>query len=177
MLTHPRHDRAAGEEHRRDVHVHDLPPLVERDLGERPHRERRVEAGVVDEDVDAAAALHRLVDHPADGRLVGNVDLEPDAVRERLRRLARVLEVGDDHARARVGEASRDRVADALRAAGDDCDLPVESAAHRSGENEVGTRIRFCCVWISGWIFARKRCQRSSACSCLRRSSRSPKLS
>src|SRR5439155_26069630 len=52
-------DRPAREEHRRDVDVHHLPPLLERDLLERPHLERRVEAGVVDEDVDAAAAGDR----------------------------------------------------------------------------------------------------------------------
>ena len=37
--------------------------------------------------------------------------------------------------------------------------------------------IRFRCVWMSGWIFARNAFQRSSAASRARRSSRSAKLS
>ena len=69
-------------------------------------------------------------------------------------------------------EPGGDRRADPLRAAGDDRDLPVEGA-HASGENEVGTRIRFCCVWKSGCTFARNSFQRGSAWSRARRSSRS----
>ena len=33
--------------------------------------------------------------------------------------------------------------------------------------------MRLCCVWMSGWIFARKARHRSSACKLARRSSRS----
>ena len=64
-------------------------------------------------------------------------------------------EVGDDDARALRGQALGDRTPDSLRRAGDDGDLAVERAHQRSGENAVGTRMRFCCVWISGWILAR----------------------
>ena len=87
------------------------------------------------------------------------------------------LEVGDDDARALAREPVGDRAADALRGAGDDRDLAVERAHQRSGENDVGTRMRFCCVWISGWILARNAFQSSRACSRARRSSRSSKLS
>jgi hypothetical protein len=66
LLAHHRDDRAAREEHRRDVDLHHVVPLVEGDLGERAHLERGVEAGVVDEDVDAAISLERLSDHPLD---------------------------------------------------------------------------------------------------------------
>src|SRR5439155_25633008 len=97
-------DRPAREEHRRDVDVHHLPPLLERDLLERPHLERRVEAGVVDEDVDAAAAGNGLVDQPLDVGLVGHVDRQPDAVLERARRLVCPAQVRDHDARTRRGE-------------------------------------------------------------------------
>ena len=82
------------------------------------------------------------------------------------------FEVGDHDLRSLGREPRCDRGADPLRAAGDDRDLPVEGA-HRSGENEVGTRIRFCCVWKSGCTFARNSFQRGSAWSRARRSSRS----
>ena len=47
------------------------------------------------------------------------------------------------------------------------------SALTASGENAVGTRIRFCWVWKSGCTFARNSFQRGSAWSRARRSSRS----
>ena len=96
---------------------------------------------------------------------------------ERQRRLLRAAQVGDDDARALGGEPVGDRAADALRRAGDDGDLAVERAHQRTGEKDVGTRMRFCCVWISGWIFARNAFHASSAWSFARRSSRSAKLS
>ncbi len=45
------------------------------------------------------------------------------------------------------------------------------------GENEVGVRMRFCWVWISGWSFAMTAFQSSRAISAARRSSRCAKLS
>ena len=106
--AHHRHDGAAGEEHRGDVDVHHLAPLLERDLGERPHRERRVEAGVVDEDVDRARSARRSR-RPCRCTpcLVGDVDREPDAVREGGGRLLGALQVGDDDARALARRARR----------------------------------------------------------------------
>ena len=106
-----------------------------------------------------AAALDGLVDQALHRRLVGDVD-------GRGRRLAGTrgcgllgaLQVGDDDARALVGEPVGDRAADPLRRAGDDRDLAVERPhAYRSGEKDVGTRMRFCWVWISGWIFGQER--------------------
>ena len=80
-------------------------------------------------------------------------------------------DVGDDDIGTLVCKAVRNRTADSPRAAGDDRHLAAEG--HRIGENDVGIRIRFCCVWISGWIFARNDFHRSSAWSRARRSSRS----
>ena len=107
--------------------------------------------------------------------------VEADAVRERLRRRLGPLEVGDDDARARGREPVGDRVADALRPAGDDRDLAVE-LTHRCpsywiAENGVGVRIRFCWVWINGWILPMNAFQSSRAWRAARRSSRSAKLS
>ncbi len=141
---------------------------------ERPHGERGVQACVVDDDVDAAAALDDLGGHPLDVLLRGDVAVSPTPSGTR-RSLLGALQVGDDDPRALGGEPVGDRVPDALRAAGDERDLAVE--LHLIGENETGTRIRFCCVWMSGWILARNAFQRSSAWSRARRSSRSPALS
>ena len=85
------------------------------------------------------------------------------------RRLLRAAQVGDDDARAFGREPVGDRAADPLRRAGDDGDLAVERAHQRTGEKDVGTRMRFCCVWISGWIFARNAFHASSAWSFARR--------
>ena len=146
---------------------------VERDLLERPHLERRVQAGVVDEDVDRPAALDDLVGQALDVVLVGDVDGEPDAVRERRGGLVGSVQVGDDDARACGGQSFGDRAADALRRAGDDGDLAVEGSHQRIGEKEVGMRMRFCWVWSSGWSRARKSFHASSAWSFARRSRRS----
>ena len=85
----------------------------------------------------------------------------------------RRIEVRDHDLRAIRREGVCDRAPDPLRAARDDRDLAVEHAHYLSGENDVGTRIRLTCVWISGWIFARNAFHASSACSSARRSSRS----
>ena len=137
--AHHGHDRPAGEEHRRDVDVHHLAPLVERDLLERAHLERGVEAGVVDEDVDRAAALDDLVDQPLHVGLVRDVGGDADAVRERRGRLLGAVQVGDDDARALRRQALGDRAADALRRAGDDRDLAVEAAISGSARTTSGS--------------------------------------
>ena len=128
LLAHARDDGLAREEHARDVDVHHLAPLVERDLLERPHRERGVEAGVVDEDVDPAAALERLRRHALGLLLGGDVDAEPDASFELGRRLLGPREIGDDDPRALTGETLGDRASDPLGAAGDDRNLAVEGS-------------------------------------------------
>ena len=91
--------------------------------------------------------------------LVRDVGRDPDAVRERRGRLLGAREVGDHDARALGGEPLGDRAADPLRGAGDDGDLAVERAHQRIGEKDVGIRMRFCCVWISGWILPRNSFQ------------------
>src|SRR5690349_19143501 len=63
--------------------IYHLAPLVERDLEERAHLERRVQPGVVDEDVDGAAAAHDLLDQLADRLLVGDIGREPERSEER----------------------------------------------------------------------------------------------
>jgi hypothetical protein len=150
LFAHPRHDGATREKHAEHVHVHHLPPLLYRDLGEGAHRERRVEAGVVDEDVDPTTLVDGLLDHPLDVGLVGDVSGQADAAVERARRYFCVLEVGDDDSRALRRQAVGDCIADSLRGAGHDRDLALERVAHRIGEKAVGTRIRFCWVWIKG---------------------------
>ena len=109
-------------------------------------------------------ALERLLDHA--GHVLLGRDVRADAA-------VGWVEIGDDHRRALRLEPACDRGADPLRAASDDRDLAVERTHHRSGENAVGTRIRFCCVCMSGCTFARNACQRGSAWRRARFSSRS----
>ena len=103
-----------------------MPPLVQRDLVERAHLERRVEAGVVHEDVDAAALRDGLVDHPLHVGFVRDVHREPDAAVVRPGGLLGATQVGDDDACSLGREAVGERAADALRRARDDGDLTVE---------------------------------------------------
>ncbi len=72
-------------------------------------------------------ARERLLDHPSHLRLHRHVGREPDAVRELRSRLLGALEIRDDDARALAGEPARDRQPDALRAAGDDRHLALET--------------------------------------------------
>ena len=109
--------------------------------------------------------------------LARDVGGDRDAAVVGLRRLLRAAQVGDDDARALGGEPVGDRAADALRRAGDDGDLAVERAHQRTGEKDVGTRMRFCCVWISGWIFARNAFQRVVGLQLRAARSRSAKFS
>ena len=93
-------------------------------------------------------------DQPLDVLLRGDVDGEPESVVVRRGGLLGATKVGDHDACARLGEPVRDRATDPLCPARDDGDLPGQrSRAHWSGENVVGTRMRFCWVWISGEIF------------------------
>ena len=171
-LAHTRHDGTAREEHAEHVDVHHLAPLVDGDLVERAHRQRRVQAGVVDEDVDAAARLDGVRRHALDRRLVRDVDRQADTVRVGGRRRLGALEVGDHDPRALGCQSHGDCLADALGAAGDDRDLAAERA-HRIGEKVVGNRMRLRCTWISGCSFGRNAFQPASACNSARRRSRS----
>jgi hypothetical protein len=81
-----------------------------------------VDAGVVDQGVDPAKALDRLVDDALGGVRVGEVawhDHDP--------RVRRGLDgsSGCDHVISELTVCPRDTRADALRSAGDDRDLPV----------------------------------------------------
>ena len=129
-LAHPGTTALQLRNMRGDVDVHHPAPLLERDLREGPHRERGVEAGVVDEDVEPAAALERLVGQPLHVLLGGDVDGEPDAVRELRRGLLGPLRSAITIARPR-GEAAGDGVPDPLRAAGDDGDLARRASSDR----------------------------------------------
>ena len=87
-----------------------------------------------------------------------------------------------DDPRALGRKAVGDGMADSLRTARDERDLAVElthveSPFYWSAENGVGVRIRFCCVWMSGWILPMNAFQSSRAISAARRSSRCAKLS
>ncbi len=112
--------------------------LVERDVAQ--------DAGVVDDDVDAAARVDRGLDDlvavldgvvVGDGLAAGGLDLLDDLVGGGRRALpvagAAAAEVVDDDLGAARGEQQRVRAAEAVAGAGDDGDSSVESKllAHR----------------------------------------------
>ena len=134
------------EEHAEHVDVHDLAPLVDRDLLERPHGQRRVDAGVVDEHVDAPAALDRSRRPCAPRRPrrttstvrpTPSAEARPPPPRRRCRSAMTI----------RAPSAARplgDRAADALRAAGDDRDLAVERRSPAPASRASAARMRVC---------------------------------
>jgi hypothetical protein len=131
VLAHVLRREPAGVEHRRHVDGHDAVPVLERVVP--GGRDRPVDAGVVDEDVDAAEAR--------DGVGEGGLDLLPgrDVHARRVRRREagcverRKVAVPRDHARAALGHQPGDAEPDAARGAGDDRDLSVEPGLHALG--------------------------------------------
>ena len=83
------------------------------------------DAGIVDEDVHSAELAHAVRDQRLSPKGVRHVDLEARTLRPpRTQRDSRcggalAVDVADQHARAFVRERLRDRLADALRRAGD----------------------------------------------------------
>src|SRR5439155_23750944 len=114
-------------------HRHDLVPELDRGLVRRAHA---ADAGVVEEDVDAALSLRRVVGealrrsgigHVGDDRVglaATRADLRDGLVR------ARAIDVGDDDACALPREEQRAGASDTRAGTGDDADLPVEASAH-----------------------------------------------
>jgi hypothetical protein len=96
------------------------------------HRLANVDAGVVHQDVEAAPARRRLVDHAPDGVLIGDVDGNGVSLRSAALEIvdgrARFLLVaaGHDDAGARHCQAARHAQADAAIAARDDRHLPLQ---------------------------------------------------
>ena len=120
------------------MHGDDRVPLVLFHVHEHPVAQ---DAGVVDEDVEPAERVDRVLDEAAGAGEVGDVlavgdglaarglDLGDDLLRRRqVGALAgeRAAEVVDDDLRAGRGERERVRAADAAPGAGDDRDLARE---------------------------------------------------
>ena len=120
------HLLGAGLQHEQkalDIDGIDAPVALAGDLDNR----REVEdAGVVDQDVEAAEMRYGGGDRRVDRSLFGDVELDPEGVRpegggDGLG--ARFVQVGDDDLRAFLHVALRDGLADAARGAGDDCNF------------------------------------------------------
>ena len=130
LRDHLARHRLQGEQQALDVDREDLGIALAGDLEQGRHLE---EGGVVDQDVDAAGAVHHRLDHGVDRGLPGHVDLDREGA---LADLARGLlgvgeqDVGDRDARALTDVALGDRATDPARAPGDHGDLVVQS--HRS---------------------------------------------
>ena len=115
------------------VDRHQLIPLGRRDVPEGPHRQRREDRRVVDEDVDAAELVERRGGERIAARFVGDVGAHEMAVHLARHRLALVgVELGDHDPGALLGEALRVGAAEALAGAGDDRHLVAQS--HRAAD-------------------------------------------
>ena len=121
LLQHRGHHRLAADEGTVEIDAQHLAPFLEVGF---PHRLVDAgDAGIVDEDVDLAERLQRLVAGLLDGGEIGNVDLEGrDGRADFLRGLFRKRQVviPDRDLRAGCDEALGDRAPKTLRAAGDD---------------------------------------------------------
>ena len=96
--------------------------------------DERHDRGVVDEDVDAARRASYLGEQRLDRCRIGNVALRP-RMRRSADRCGRRLgalrvDVADDDARAIGGQPRGDRLADALRRAGDERRLSRKPTSH-----------------------------------------------
>ena len=76
LLAHVGDDGPGAEEDASHVDVHDPVPLVEVDFQHGACGQAVVDAGIVDDAVDAAKALHRLAGHLKGVFLVGDVGME-----------------------------------------------------------------------------------------------------
>ena len=123
-----RQARVHRAEHALEVHVDDPLPVLG---GRRAHERARGDAGVGDDDVDAAQALDGRADRVVERLAVGHVDLEPHGVRpalggDLLQRIGLKAEEGD--LGALPGELTGGLGADAPRRAGDQDALAAHDA-------------------------------------------------
>ena len=88
---------------------------------------RDVDAGIVDEDVDAAELLLRLLHHCLDARTLRHVSDDVEHLAARFLKCGRLgIHIADDDIRALFQKGLHDRLADPRRTAGNDCGLSFE---------------------------------------------------
>ena len=89
----------------------------------------RVHAGIVDEDVEPAEGIQRILNRALDAGRVANVHLDRNGLRERGREGLRLwgIDVSDHHGGAVGGKGGGDRPPDAARRAGDNATSPLRS--------------------------------------------------
>ena len=140
-LDHVRHDMADHQIRAPHVDRHHAIPQFRVPLVEISRLQRRVERGVVHQDVDLTKAFDGLRDQVFDRLFVADVELDAGnrigamAAGDFRGELLAVGDVGDHHARALGGERLRIMPADALGAAGDDCGFSFQPRhALSSGE-------------------------------------------
>lgn len=118
-----------GEDHAQHVDVHDLAIVLD---GRVADRAGPFEAGVGEDDVEAAEGLDGVSDHGLDLGLVGDVGLNEGGAAAGLLNQCDGLfafllaATGDDDACALLGEGDGGFAADAAGAAGDENDLVGE---------------------------------------------------
>ena len=123
LLDHLLGARLQHEQEALDIDRKDAAVALAGDLDDRREIE---DAGVVDQDVEAAEMRHSGGDGRVDRLLLRDVELDAEGVRPEFGReglRALLVQVRDDDLRAFLDVALRNRLADAARRAGDDGDL------------------------------------------------------
>ena len=122
----PHHDAdcLAHLEKPREVHRQDTVPLRTRKLIDRHPMRQRVDAGVVDENIDSAKLRDDLLHRGVNVGDFRDIQGHADAPRRLCRRGdgTGAIDIGEDDAAAIGGKTIGDRLPDAARRTGDDTD-------------------------------------------------------
>ena len=92
----------------------------------------RVDARIVDQDIDVAIGRERLVHAPVDLGFISNIQADGNCSRQPLRQRlgACFIEIGDDDSRTVCGEKFCYGTADSAGCTGDERDLAGEIGSH-----------------------------------------------
>ncbi|KAG1245623.1 hypothetical protein G6F68_014981 [Rhizopus microsporus] len=132
LLTHDRPDSTRAVGRAQQMHVDHCVEIVGAHLGEGLVAQ---DAGIVDQDIDAAPGIHRPRHHDVHGSAVADVAAIGDGPAARGQDLVghglrRAPEVVDHHAAATRGQLQRMAAAQPLAGAGHDGDAFIEANAH-----------------------------------------------
>jgi len=132
-----RRGRTCAQERAGDVDPEHGLPLVQRDLVERPHRERGEDRGIVDEDVDPSEFVLHGARHGGDRIRIGNIGRDGASTPACFANLhchriaARSIALGDDRNGAGLRQRLGEGAAQPLSGAGDHRDAIRQSRKDR----------------------------------------------
>src|SRR5262249_44896366 len=129
---HGLYDGAAHQERAIEIDADDAVPFLDRKGVDVDTAGDRVDAGIVDENVDAAERGERVGDAAADGCLIADVHRHRDCARQLGGGLHRTLpvDIGDDDGCPVLGEALHNRPSDPGGGPGDEGDPAGKISPH-----------------------------------------------